>query len=188
MPLWWNGRHRGLKIRWGQLRTGSSPVSGTRKGIPCEGYPFSASQSCQTRTIKNADVRWTSACRRLDGGSTLIPSIRSAAPKKGTSLLGCSFFAFQSSGGVFLSSCRDTPPGVSGKPGCCHGHPGTGVPTVFIPVIPEAPPETPGIFPQIPPGFHHYIMYGRTSVETNAPASGRGCGSGRILWKYCPAP
>ena len=31
MPLWWNGRHRGLKIRWGQLRTGSSPVSGTRK-------------------------------------------------------------------------------------------------------------------------------------------------------------
>ena len=33
MPLWWNGRHRGLKIRWGQLRTGSSPVSGT-KAIP----------------------------------------------------------------------------------------------------------------------------------------------------------
>ena len=41
-PLWWNGRHRGLKIRWGQLRTGSSPVSGTRTGIPHPGYPFVA--------------------------------------------------------------------------------------------------------------------------------------------------
>ena len=29
MPLWWNGRHRGLKIRWVRARTGSNPVSGT---------------------------------------------------------------------------------------------------------------------------------------------------------------
>ena len=29
-PVWWNGRHKGLKIpRW-QQRTGSSPVTGTK--------------------------------------------------------------------------------------------------------------------------------------------------------------
>ena len=30
MPEWWNGRHRGLKIPWRQLRDGSSPFSGTK--------------------------------------------------------------------------------------------------------------------------------------------------------------
>ena len=38
MPLWWNGRHRGLKIRWGRLRTGSSPVSGTRQRLEAIRY------------------------------------------------------------------------------------------------------------------------------------------------------
>ena len=30
-PVWWNGRHRGLKIPWERSRTGSSPVTGTKK-------------------------------------------------------------------------------------------------------------------------------------------------------------
>ena len=30
-PVWWNGRHQGLKIPCRQLRTGSSPVTGTKK-------------------------------------------------------------------------------------------------------------------------------------------------------------
>ena len=29
MPLWWNGRHKGLKIPRQKYHTGSSPVSGT---------------------------------------------------------------------------------------------------------------------------------------------------------------
>ena len=28
LPRWWNGRHWGLKIPWGQLRAGSSPAPG----------------------------------------------------------------------------------------------------------------------------------------------------------------
>ena len=30
-PVWWNGRHRGLKIPWPLGRAGSSPVTGTKK-------------------------------------------------------------------------------------------------------------------------------------------------------------
>ena len=34
LPVWWNGRHKGLKIpRW-QQRAGSSPVTGTKQGAP----------------------------------------------------------------------------------------------------------------------------------------------------------
>ena len=29
MPVWWNGRHRGLKIPWERSRAGSSPATGT---------------------------------------------------------------------------------------------------------------------------------------------------------------
>lgn len=29
MPVWWNGRHQGLKIPCRKRRTGSSPVTGT---------------------------------------------------------------------------------------------------------------------------------------------------------------
>ena len=32
MPMWWNGRHKGLKIPRRRLRTGSSPVIGTIYG------------------------------------------------------------------------------------------------------------------------------------------------------------
>ena len=40
MPLWWNGRHKGLKIpRW-QQRTGSSPVSGTKNPVHASGRDF----------------------------------------------------------------------------------------------------------------------------------------------------
>ena len=36
MPVWWNGRHKGLKIpRW-QQRTGSSPVTGTTSKQHCK--------------------------------------------------------------------------------------------------------------------------------------------------------
>lgn len=31
MLVWWNGRHQGLKIPWSQDRTGSSPVTSTKK-------------------------------------------------------------------------------------------------------------------------------------------------------------
>ena len=40
MLVWWNGRHRGLKIRWGQLRTGSSPVTSTKKWDTPKGCPI----------------------------------------------------------------------------------------------------------------------------------------------------
>ena len=43
LPVWWNGRHQGLKIPCRQLRTGSSPVTGTKKehptGVFFFGYP-----------------------------------------------------------------------------------------------------------------------------------------------------
>ena len=29
MPVWWNGRRGGLKIRWANTRVGSSPTTGT---------------------------------------------------------------------------------------------------------------------------------------------------------------
>ena len=40
MPVWWNGRHRGLKIPWEQSRAGSSPATGTKRKksepvLPC---------------------------------------------------------------------------------------------------------------------------------------------------------
>ena len=38
-PVWWNGRHRGLKIPWEQSRAGSSPATGTKKGTPT-GCPY----------------------------------------------------------------------------------------------------------------------------------------------------
>ena len=30
-PVWWNGRHRGLKIPWERSRAGSSPATGTKQ-------------------------------------------------------------------------------------------------------------------------------------------------------------
>ena len=84
MPLWWNGRHRGLKIRWGRLRTGSSPVSGTKKGIPQPGYSFFASKETGLEQLKMRMSGGHPLAAGLDGGNTLIDSIRSAAPK-GTS-------------------------------------------------------------------------------------------------------
>ena len=50
LPRWWNGRHWGLKIPWGQLRAGSSPAPGivflrsfniVRWNIMIEFYPNS---------------------------------------------------------------------------------------------------------------------------------------------------
>ena len=42
LPVWWNGRHQGLKIPCRQLRTGSSPVTGTKKA-PLHGVLFCVS-------------------------------------------------------------------------------------------------------------------------------------------------
>ena len=95
------------------------------------GYPFSASQSCRTRTNKNADVRWTSACRRLDGGSTSIPSIRSAAPKKEHPFWGVPFLHFKAAGGVFLSSCRGRPVCRPPAQGAKNGNGTQAVPYIF---------------------------------------------------------
>ena len=33
MPLWWNGRHEGLKIPWIIIRKGSSPFRGTMRKL-----------------------------------------------------------------------------------------------------------------------------------------------------------
>lgn len=40
MPEWRNGRRFGLKNRWGQPRTGSSPVSGTSIRKPQDAIPY----------------------------------------------------------------------------------------------------------------------------------------------------
>ena len=47
VPVWWNGRHGGLKILWGLLRTGSSPVTGTKKAHPFRMSFFSAAPTAQ---------------------------------------------------------------------------------------------------------------------------------------------
>ena len=36
MPLWWNGRHEGLKIPWIIIRKGSSPFRGTMRKLTIE--------------------------------------------------------------------------------------------------------------------------------------------------------
>ena len=64
---------------------------------------------------------------------------------------------------------------------------GNGTQAVPFLFISAARPETPRTSPGTRPGFHHYIMYGHTQSGTNLRFSGRGCGFGRILWKYCPA-
>ena len=33
MPVCWNGRRGGLKIRWGNTRVGSSPTTGTMASV-----------------------------------------------------------------------------------------------------------------------------------------------------------
>ena len=37
MPKWWNGRHDGLKIHFGQLSAGSSPAFGTKQNSQVKG-------------------------------------------------------------------------------------------------------------------------------------------------------
>ena len=37
MPLWWNGRHAGLRAQCSKGRAGSSPVKGTNGLIICNG-------------------------------------------------------------------------------------------------------------------------------------------------------
>ena len=37
VPVCWNGRRGGLKIRWGNTRVGSSPTTGTTVAANCAG-------------------------------------------------------------------------------------------------------------------------------------------------------
>ena len=68
-PVWWNGRHKGLKIpRW-QQRTGSSPVTGTKIGSTPWGAANFGAGNCLTRP------------RPGDGGASRLVPVGDSSPR-----------------------------------------------------------------------------------------------------------
>lgn len=68
-PVWWNGRHKGLKIPRPKNRTGSIPVGGTRKAdtrLGCLLFVIA-----EDSNPSNGTVRWT-VPRRLDDADTIV--------------------------------------------------------------------------------------------------------------------
>ena len=68
-PVWWNGRHKGLKIpRW-QQRTGSSPVTGTKIGSTPWGAANFGAGNCLTQP------------RPGDGGASRLVPVGDSSPR-----------------------------------------------------------------------------------------------------------
>lgn len=68
-PVWWNGRHKGLKIpRW-QQRTGSSPVTGTKIGSTPWGAANFGAGNCLTQP------------RPGDGGASRLVPVGDLSPR-----------------------------------------------------------------------------------------------------------
>ena len=83
MPEWWNGRHRGLKIPWRQLRDGSSPFSGTNtKGTLWGAFCIDMKERART-AVRSATPQESEPLAKLDWFGGVDAKHRSPAPING---------------------------------------------------------------------------------------------------------